>query len=248
MDNLMTPFFYDSIKEFATKFNEKEPKAKKIQFYSDFFLSNSIYPFVDCQCAYYPLTVIYNKHEWKTVWICWDNDESILSLKSIPFTPLKKVVIRVCDSVPENFEKYLKNKKYAFFQNPCSLQPVIHTIYPLESIGKINQNFVDIMSQRISVLLLEYGCVDLNSKWSLEICDTDLTYTINGKKCRVVKLSNWQAECVYLGVSWNSKYDVCDYIGDADIDIALTEEKFDKRVLSLSGILSFIKNNGFQYK
>ena len=41
MDNLMTPFFYDSIKEFATKFNKENPEAKKLQFYSDFFLPNA---------------------------------------------------------------------------------------------------------------------------------------------------------------------------------------------------------------
>lgn len=58
MDNLMTPFFYDSIKEFATKFNKEDPEAKKIQFYSDFFLPDSKYPFVDHQYVYYPLTVI----------------------------------------------------------------------------------------------------------------------------------------------------------------------------------------------
>jgi len=247
MDNLMTPFFYDSIKEFATKFNKENPEAKKLQFYSDFFLPNAKYPFVDYQYVYYPLTVIYNKCEWKTIWICWDNDESILSLKSIPFTTLKKVTICVCDSVPEKFINYVKNKKYVFIQDSRFVQPIIHTINPLKNIGKINQNFVDVISQKISLKLIECGCEDLNSKWSLEICDTDSTHTLDGKNYRIVTLSNWQAECIQFGVCWSKEYGICDYIDDVNIDIDITEKNFDKRASSFSEILLFVKNNGFKY-
>lgn len=92
MDNLMTPFFYESIKEFAKEFEKQQPRAKKIQFYSDFFL-DSKYPYKDCRFVYYPLTVIYKRGDWKIVWIFWENDESILPVKTIPFAPLKRVTI-----------------------------------------------------------------------------------------------------------------------------------------------------------
>lgn len=247
MNNVITSFFYKCIENFANEYEKIDPKAKKIQCYSDYFLSDGSYPFMNEEHVYYPLTIIYGRGNWKILWIFWERNDSILSLKQIPFSILKEIEVSICTCVPQAFQEYVKDKKLAFFQNREFAAPVIHTIHSLETIGTINQNFVDVMSERISEILTALSGRTLNPHWSLEIYDTDSTYTINGKKHRVVHLKTWHAHCIQLGLCWDGDYDVCDYIVDSDIHLALTDEPFDKRVASFPDIILFMKNGGFMF-
>lgn len=253
LSNFMSAHFYESIKDFAVVFQEREPKAKILQFYDDYFLAGAKYPFIDSKYVYYPLTVIYNKskRDWKIVWICWDNDESALKpeFRTIPFMIYNKTLIKVCDSVPEEFANKIKGKRYVFFQDKRSVEPVIHieNLNPLVIFGNYNQNFVDVVSQKVSAILWEKGCDSLNPKWSLEINDRDLTRTIGDKKYRVITLSNSIAQRIRLGLCWDKDYDVSDYIGDTDIRIDITKMPFAKGVSSISEAVDFVKRGCFEF-
>lgn len=247
MDNLMTPFFFESIKDFSKNLKKKDLKIDKIQFYSDFFEKNHTYPFIDGRFVYYPLTVVYQMG-WEIIWICWENDLSILSLKDIPFSTLKKVNILCCNAIPNEFKGHIKGLNLYFEQKNNFVQPVIKMLSPLRHRGEISQNFIDEMAEQISSILIEIGGVELNKRWSLEICDLDVTQTFDNTNYRIVYLKNCQAECIELGVCWDSEYDTSDSISNRNIKFAITENQFDGRVKDLSSIVSFINNNGFDLK
>ena len=241
--------FLQSIEIFAKSLASEDKDIRKVQLYSDFCLPNGKYPFICNDIIYYPATLVYNSEKWKTQWICWNKNDIMEKYSTIfPYASVDVIDIFKSDVVPKKINDMILNKTLFFSQKSNYASPEIGAVDFFRDIGKINTAFLDELSRQISEKLIELSGCDLSPKWSIGISTSQETVSVDGVNYRLIALTNYNAECMSIGVCWKGKCDVCDYVTREDVEFELTEFMFhNRRSHSLNEISSFVKNGGYHF-
>jgi len=99
--------FRNAFNAFANELSLLDKNIRKVQLYSDYYLPNGKYPFIDSDKVYYPLTLIYKNDVWKILWVCWSTDaypQEYIKLVSGGIARISKEdFFNICND--NNFEK-----------------------------------------------------------------------------------------------------------------------------------------------
>ena len=258
---MMSLDFWDAFEPFAKELAKEEAKIKTVQLYSDFYLPDQTYPFVDEEWIYYPVTLIYGKKDWKTQWIRWRREhlKKVVMVTDLqnhrkesgyfsPFWVDKTVVFEKCSHVPEQFSHSIVGKRLCFVQDPHEPVPVVFDGV-WKNRGKINDAFVEEMVHQVSSQLRKMAGRGLSSRWEIRLSLKDPTVIKQGWHYRCVQLMTYYVECMDVGVCWKEPYDIGDAVKSGDVTFFLTEEQFGHHpVATFSSLTDFIKNEGFDKK
>ena len=241
---LTSPQFYESLSGFCSQLcNEMSlgRKIKKVQLYSDYYLPDGKYPFMNEEFIFYPLTLIYSDNQWEIHWIKWSR-AAIFSPQHPPYYIKDVTPISSCPDISDEFNHFLAHKQLFFSQEKKFALPEVG-IWGYMCLGKINISFVDELSRQISRQLITLSKTNLSPDW--ELCMMDIVYTtqvIDNVKYRPVCLKK-NGISITLGVGWKENFDVCDWVNSNDINFFLTERLFHPHIATLTQVADFIRDN-----
>ncbi len=250
------PRFFNKLQEFCDKLYLYDEKIKRVQCYSSFFEPNKNYPFKDSDFAYYPLTLIYSRKKWKTLWICWPRSVLLENVKKNSpgvFSPFllstDDFEISICENVPQSFVEYIADMNLCYFKNSNYCKPV-HGLSSFEHAGEVSQSFLDSLSDQISEILYTLSGYKL-SKWDIEP-----NYSVNGKYSyipvetktvdgvhyRSFVLKDFNAISRTIVVAWTGDYDTFDYINSDEVKFSLSDYKVNPGDLTIAESVDFIRH------
>ncbi len=233
--------FIQAVKNFSKELGMTDKKIKTVQMYSDYHLPDGSYPFIVNGKVYYPLTLIYRDNSWRIHWIEWEQKDLIHPALPYMFYTNDKVIVKSAENIPERFDRMLEGRKLMRIKNPnhAELRIQRSEMNP----GKINGCFAQQLAEKINERLIELSGCNLSAKWDIDIGQGEAT-VMNGKRYSRVNLSNFHAEGIWIGVSWDYPCDVSDDISDREVEFYLTEEYFEKKVATFERIIDFIQYGG----
>jgi len=250
-----SPIFFDKLQEFCDKLNLYDEKIKRVQCYSSFFEPSKNYPFKDSNFVYYPLTLVYSKKKWNTLWICWPRSVLLENVKkNTPgvFSPFlvstEDFEITICENVPMAFTDFIADMNLCYFKNSNYCMPC-HGLSSFEHAGEVNQSFLDSLSDQISEILYNLSGYKL-SKWDIE-----LRYSVNGKYSykpidtimidgihyRDIYIKDSNAFSRSVVVSWSGEYDTSDYIKPGEVKFSLSDYKINPDNVTIAEAVNFIR-------
>ena len=195
-----------------------------IELYSDFFNKDESYMFYKDGVYYYPLTIVFRKNIHDILWIEWTFDMGKQKYKSrLPFL-VTTPDVKICESVPEEFENAIKSMNLYYDKNDMmTCYEMGEGVYYKK--GRLSQSFLDCMAIQIKDQLIALAGRELSLK---RHCfrirdDIPVLQNYNGDYFAIASIIDKIGNSFSVSVSWKENYDMSDYVTNDDIHFTLRD-------------------------
>jgi len=237
--------------------NKHGTSVKYIQFYSDFYLPNNVYPFRDNEYIYYPLTVVFKGDKWEVQWIKWQANKLLIgeyTNTECVYCPMGEVTVSLCDKVDDSFEKMICSKRLFFKQEKNNPSPYLASV----CFAEVSQFFIDALAVQFGSFFNNILEGAINKEWDIRVKkglphptsprpDLSPISKFGEKTYMLAWLCSQCAVTVPIAVCWKENVEPSDWVNLEDINFEFLDRVPGNSLdCSIENAIKLAKNRGYR--